>query len=59
MARANRKPSKKGTGFEHPLKPREHWLTAVTYINMSLTIYYLSRTTHFTAEVDFPIHGEL
>ena len=35
------KPSKKGTGFEQPLQPHEHWHTDVSYINISGTFYYL------------------
>lgn len=36
------KPSKKGTGFEQPLKANEHWHTDVSYINISGTFYYLA-----------------
>lgn len=35
-------PSKKGTGFNQPLKPHQHWHTDVTYINLGGTFYYLS-----------------
>lgn len=37
----NRTPSKKGTGFEQPLKPHEHWHTDISYINIRGTFYYL------------------
>ena len=37
----NRKPSKKGTGFQQPLRPHEHWHTDVSYINIAGTFYYL------------------
>ena len=37
----NRKPSRKGTGFEHPLRPHEHWHVDVSYINVCGTFYYL------------------
>ncbi len=37
----NRKPSRKGTGFEHPLKAHEHWHVDVSYINVCGTFYYL------------------
>jgi transposase InsO family protein len=37
----NRKPSKKGTGFEQPLKPHEHWHVDLSYINVRGTFYYL------------------
>ncbi len=35
------KPSKKGTGFQQPLKPHEHWHIDITYINLSGTFYYM------------------
>ena len=38
---ANRKPSKKGTGFVQPLKPHDHWHIDVTYINLGGTFYYM------------------
>jgi putative transposase len=37
----NRKPSRKGTGFDQPLQPHEHWHIDVSYINVSGTFYYL------------------
>ena len=37
----NRKPSKKGTGFEQPLKAHAHWHVDVSYINVCGTFYYL------------------
>jgi putative transposase len=37
----NRKPSKKGTGFQQPLQPHQHWHIDVSYINISGTFYYL------------------
>jgi putative transposase len=37
----NGKASKKGTGFEQPLQPHEHWHTDVSYINICGTFYYL------------------
>lgn len=33
-------PSKKGTGFEQPLKPHEHWHSDVSYLNIAGTFYY-------------------
>lgn len=41
LRRWNRKPSTKGTGFEQPLRPHEHWHVDVAYINISGTFYYL------------------
>jgi transposase InsO family protein len=35
------KPSKKGQGFQHPLKAHEHWHIDVTYLNLGGTFYYL------------------
>ena len=37
----NTKPSKKGTGFEQPLRPHEHWHIDVYHINIAGTFYYL------------------
>jgi len=41
LGKWNGKPSKKGTGFEQPPKPHEHWHIDVSYINISGTFYYL------------------
>ena len=41
MSKWDRKPSKKGTGFEQPLKPHEHWHIDISYINISGTFYYM------------------
>ena len=41
LARWNRKPSKKGQGFEQPLGPHEHWHIDIAYINICGTFYYL------------------
>jgi putative transposase len=35
------KPSRKGTGFEQPLQPHEHWHVDVSYINVCGTFYFL------------------
>ena len=37
----NGKQSRKGTGFEQPLKPQQHWHIDVSYINICGTFYYL------------------
>jgi transposase InsO family protein len=34
-------PSKKGTGFQQPLQPHEHWHVDITYLNIAGTFYYL------------------
>jgi len=41
LGRWNWSPSKKGTGFQQPLKPHEHWHTDISYINIRGTFYYL------------------
>jgi putative transposase len=35
------KPSRKGKGFEQPLRPHEHWHVDVSYINICGTFFYL------------------
>jgi transposase InsO family protein len=41
LERWNKKPSLKGTGFQQPTKPHEHWHVDVSYINIAGTFYYL------------------
>jgi putative transposase len=41
LGRWNRKPSRKGCGFEQPLAPHLHWHVDVSYINIGGTFYYL------------------
>jgi transposase InsO family protein len=41
LNRWNGKPSLKGTGFQQPLKPHEHWHVDISYINIAGTFYYL------------------
>jgi putative transposase len=41
LARWNRSPSKKGTGFEQPYGPHQHWHVDVSYLNLIATFYYL------------------
>jgi transposase InsO family protein len=41
LRRWNEKPSKKGTGFEQPLHPHEHWHVDLSYLNIAGTFYYL------------------
>jgi putative transposase len=41
LASWNRRPSRKGTGFEQPLSAHEHWHVDVSYINVGGTFYYL------------------
>jgi putative transposase len=37
------KPSKKGTGFEPPLRPHEHGHVEVSYLNICGTSFFLRR----------------
>lgn len=37
----SRKPSKRGTGFEQPLAPHQHWHIDIAHINIHGTFYYL------------------
>ena len=41
LDRWNKKPSKKGTGFEQPLRAHEHWHVDIAYLNVAGTFYYL------------------
>ena len=41
LQRWNRTASKKGTGFQQPARPHEHWHVDVCYINICGTFYYL------------------
>jgi transposase InsO family protein len=40
LARFTKKPSRKGTGFDQPLKAHEHWHIDVSYINICGTFYF-------------------
>jgi putative transposase len=41
MQRHNFKPSKKGKGFEQPLRAHEHWHVDISYINVAGTYFFL------------------
>ena len=41
LDRSNISPSRKGTGFEQPLQPHQHWHMDVAYLNVGGTFYYL------------------
>ena len=41
LGRLNGSPSQKGTGFQQPTGPHEHWHTDISYINICGTFYYL------------------
>jgi transposase InsO family protein len=41
MQRWNRKPSRKGTGFDQPLAAHDHWHCDIAYVNIRGTFYHL------------------
>ncbi len=41
LARWNRAETRKGMGFQQPLKPHEHWHTDISYLNIHGTFYHL------------------
>jgi len=41
MDRFNGNVSKKGTGFQQPVKPHEHWHVDVSYLNICGTFYFM------------------
>jgi putative transposase len=41
LSRWSVKPSLKGTGFQGPEKPHEHWHMDISYLNICSTFYYL------------------
>lgn len=57
MDRWSPKPSKKGQGFNQPLKPHQHWHIDVTYINIAGTFFYL--TTLLDGYSRFILHWEI
>jgi putative transposase len=61
MEAFNGVPSKKGTGFQHPLKPHEHWHVDISYINISGTFYYLASLLdgYSRSIVHFEIHESM
>ena len=38
----NQSPSKKGTGFDQPTRPHEHWHIDITYLRISGVFYYMT-----------------
>ena len=51
------KPSRKGKGFEQPVRPREHWHIDVFYINICVTFFYLCSILDGCSR--FIVHWEL
>jgi putative transposase len=57
IGRSTNKPSKKGTGFQQPQKPHEHWHIDISYINIHGTFYYL--TTILDGYSRYTVHWEI
>lgn len=57
IGRSTNKPSKKGTGFQQPQKPHEHWHIDISYINIHGTFYYL--TTILDGYSRYIVHWEI
>jgi putative transposase len=55
--RGGAKPSKKGTGFEQPLRPHEHWHVDVSYLNICGTFFFLC--TILDGYSRFVVHWEI
>jgi len=55
--RWNSKNSMKGTGFQQPLKPHEHWHCDISYVNVCGTFYYLISVLDGCSR--FLVHWEL
>lgn len=55
--RWNRTESKKGTGFQQPLAPHEHWHVDISYVNICGTFYYLTSVLDGCSR--FIVHWEL
>lgn len=55
--RWNRMQSSKGSGFEQPLAPHEHWHVDISYVNVCGTFYYL--TSVLDGASRFIVHWEL
>lgn len=57
LDRWNGKPSRKGTGFQQPLRPHEHWHIDLSYVNIAGTFYYLCSI--LDGATRFLVHWEL
>jgi putative transposase len=51
------KPSLKGTGFQQPTRPHEHWHIDISYVNLCGTFYYL--TTILDGYSRYIVHWEI
>lgn len=57
LGRSKNKVSKKGSGFEQPITPHEHWHIDISYININGTFYYLCTIIDGCSR--FIVHWEL
>ena len=57
LKRTSSSPSRKGTGFEQPLRPHEHWHIDISYLNVSGTFYYLCSVLDGASR--FIVHWEI
>lgn len=57
LDRWNGKPSRKGTGFQQPRLPHEHWHIDLSYVNIAGTFFYLCAI--LDGATRFLIHWEL
>ncbi len=57
LKRWSRAASGKGTGFEQPLKPHEHWHVDISYLNIRGTFYYLCSVLDGASR--FIVHWEI
>jgi putative transposase len=57
LDRWNPTPSRKGTGFQQPLAPHEHWHIDISYLNIAGTFFYLCSI--LDGATRFLVHWEL
>ncbi len=57
IERFNGKPSRKGTGFQQPLLPHEHWHIDISHLNICGTFYYLCSVLDGASR--FIVHWEI
>ena len=57
LKRTTNSPSKKGTGFEQPLCPHDHWHIDISHLNVSGTFYYLCSVLDGASR--FIVHWEI
>jgi putative transposase len=57
LAAQSPRPTKKGTGFVHPIRPHEHWHVDVSYLNVAGTFYFLCSVLDGCSR--FVVHWEI